>query len=225
MERIPGPDFPTAGFICGRAGIRQAYRTGRGSVVMRARAEIEVRKGDKRVDRRHRDPLPGQQGAPHREDRRAGSATSASRASPTSATRATAAGMRIVVDVTQGRAQPGHPEQPLQAHPAPGHLRHHHAGHRRPAPAGPEPAGGLRALHRLPPRGGAPAHRLRAAQGGGAGPHPGGLRHRPRPPRRGDRPHPRRASTPAEATRRPHRPASASARSRPTRSSSCSSSA
>jgi DNA gyrase subunit A len=47
MERISGPDFPTAGFICGRAGIRQAYRTGRGSVVMRARAEIETRKGDK----------------------------------------------------------------------------------------------------------------------------------------------------------------------------------
>jgi DNA gyrase subunit A len=47
LERVPGPDFPTAGLICGRAGIRQAYRTGRGSIVMRARAEIEVRKGDR----------------------------------------------------------------------------------------------------------------------------------------------------------------------------------
>jgi DNA gyrase subunit A len=47
IERIQAPDFPTAGLICGRAGIRQAYRTGRGSIVMRARAEIEVRKGDK----------------------------------------------------------------------------------------------------------------------------------------------------------------------------------
>jgi DNA gyrase subunit A len=47
LERIQGPDFPTAGFICGRTGIRQAYRTGRGTVVMRARAEIETRKGDK----------------------------------------------------------------------------------------------------------------------------------------------------------------------------------
>jgi len=47
IERIPGPDFPTAGFICGREGIRQAYRTGRGSIVMRARAEIEARKGDR----------------------------------------------------------------------------------------------------------------------------------------------------------------------------------
>ena len=39
LARIPGPDFPTAGFICGRAGIRQAYTTGRGQIVMRARAE------------------------------------------------------------------------------------------------------------------------------------------------------------------------------------------
>jgi DNA gyrase subunit A len=48
MERITGPDFPTAGFICGRTGIRNAYRTGRGSIVMRARAEIELnKKGDR----------------------------------------------------------------------------------------------------------------------------------------------------------------------------------
>jgi DNA gyrase subunit A len=48
MARIQGPDFPTAGFICGRAGIRSAYRTGRGQVVMRARAEIEVSKKNER---------------------------------------------------------------------------------------------------------------------------------------------------------------------------------
>jgi DNA gyrase subunit A len=48
MQRIPGPDFPTAGFICGREGIRSAYRTGRGQVTMRARAEIETTaKGDR----------------------------------------------------------------------------------------------------------------------------------------------------------------------------------
>ncbi len=38
---VLGPDFPTSGFICGREGIRQAYETGRGSVVMRARAAID----------------------------------------------------------------------------------------------------------------------------------------------------------------------------------------
>src|SRR5688572_17791319 len=41
MERVPGPDFPTGGFIYGRAGIRQAYQSGRGQITMRARAEIE----------------------------------------------------------------------------------------------------------------------------------------------------------------------------------------
>ncbi len=41
MEHLPGPDFPTAGFICGREGIREAYHTGRGRVVMRARCVIE----------------------------------------------------------------------------------------------------------------------------------------------------------------------------------------
>src|SRR5262249_42976433 len=47
IERITGPDFPTAGLILGRQGIRSAYRTGRGTVVMRAKAEIETRKGDR----------------------------------------------------------------------------------------------------------------------------------------------------------------------------------
>jgi DNA gyrase subunit A len=41
IEHIPGPDFPTGGIILGRAGIRQAYHTGRGSIVMRGRVEIE----------------------------------------------------------------------------------------------------------------------------------------------------------------------------------------
>ncbi len=41
MEFIPGPDFPTAGIINGRAGILQAYRTGRGRIYIRARANIE----------------------------------------------------------------------------------------------------------------------------------------------------------------------------------------
>ncbi|HVU89474.1 MAG TPA: DNA gyrase subunit A, partial [Pirellulales bacterium] len=41
MEIIPGPDFPTGGIICGRAGIRQGYHTGRGTIIVRARARIE----------------------------------------------------------------------------------------------------------------------------------------------------------------------------------------
>ena len=41
MERVKGPDFPTRGLIVGRRGIRDAYRTGRGSIIMRAVVEVE----------------------------------------------------------------------------------------------------------------------------------------------------------------------------------------
>src|SRR5262249_54032421 len=41
MGMLPGPDFPTGGFIYGREGIHQAYETGRGTIVMRARASID----------------------------------------------------------------------------------------------------------------------------------------------------------------------------------------
>src|ERR1043165_3315566 len=44
MQFVTGPDFPTGGLILGRAGILDAYRTGRGSIRMRARAEIDETK-------------------------------------------------------------------------------------------------------------------------------------------------------------------------------------
>src|SRR2546427_7933627 len=47
MKHIKGPDFPTGAYIVGRSGIRDAYRTGRGRVVMRARAHIEELRGGK----------------------------------------------------------------------------------------------------------------------------------------------------------------------------------
>ncbi|MBR6729415.1 MAG: DNA gyrase subunit A, partial [Clostridia bacterium] len=46
-EHIKGPDFPTAGIIMGLSGIRSAYETGRGKIVMRARSEIEQMAGDR----------------------------------------------------------------------------------------------------------------------------------------------------------------------------------
>jgi DNA gyrase subunit A len=45
MKHVKGPDFPTGGIIVGRSGIRDAYRTGRGRVVMRARAHVEEMRG------------------------------------------------------------------------------------------------------------------------------------------------------------------------------------
>jgi DNA gyrase subunit A len=48
IEIIPAPDFPTGPLILGQTGARNAYREGRGSIVMRARHEIEEGKGDRR---------------------------------------------------------------------------------------------------------------------------------------------------------------------------------
>ena len=48
LELIPGPDFPTGGYIIGRSGIASAYATGRGAIIIRARATVEqAPKGDK----------------------------------------------------------------------------------------------------------------------------------------------------------------------------------
>ena len=49
MEIIPGPDFPTGGIILGRSGIRRAYETGRGSIMVRAKVEIEQKSNGKEV--------------------------------------------------------------------------------------------------------------------------------------------------------------------------------
>ncbi|WP_461613572.1 DNA gyrase subunit A [Clostridium sp. Marseille-QA1073] len=49
MSSIKGPDFPTAGIILGRAGIKNAYETGRGKVVVRSKSEIEEHNGRNRI--------------------------------------------------------------------------------------------------------------------------------------------------------------------------------
>ena len=48
MKIVKGPDFPTGGLICGRQGIRDAYLTGRGSVIMRARSHVETAKSGRK---------------------------------------------------------------------------------------------------------------------------------------------------------------------------------
>ncbi len=49
IERIPGPDFPTAGQIAGKEGILQAYRKGRGIITIKAKTEIEVKKDHEEI--------------------------------------------------------------------------------------------------------------------------------------------------------------------------------
>ncbi|MFL6829200.1 MAG: DNA gyrase subunit A [Sphingomicrobium sp.] len=48
MEHVKGPDFPTGGFILGQSGIRGAYTTGRGSILLRSRHHVEEGRGDRR---------------------------------------------------------------------------------------------------------------------------------------------------------------------------------
>lgn len=49
IDIVPGPDFPTGGIICGRYGIHQGYKTGRSTIVIRARARIEVVRNRSRI--------------------------------------------------------------------------------------------------------------------------------------------------------------------------------
>ena len=72
IDIIPGPDFPTGGIILGRAGIKSAFHTGRGSIVMRARVHTEEMRQGARGAHRHRDSVSGEQGADDRAHRRAG---------------------------------------------------------------------------------------------------------------------------------------------------------
>ena len=73
MERIKGPDFPTGGYVVGRAGIGAAYRTGRGAILMRAKASIEqAKRGDKQSIVVTEIPYQVNKTTAHRENCRAG---------------------------------------------------------------------------------------------------------------------------------------------------------
>src|SRR5213595_374343 len=49
LQIVPGPDFPTAGMICGRDGIVEGYKTGRGRLTLRAKMHVEEQKGSKAI--------------------------------------------------------------------------------------------------------------------------------------------------------------------------------
>ena len=168
IERIKGPDFPNGALIVGRRGIDDAYRTGRGSVIMRAVVDIEEDQSRPHAAGGQRAAAHGQPGQPGPEDRRAGQHRQADRhrRHPRRHLRPdrAAAGDRAQAR----RAAAGGAEQPLQAHPAAGHLRLQHAGpgRRRAAYAPARPVHLL--LGRPPDRGHpaadpAPARRRRGA--------------------------------------------------------------
>src|SRR5262249_27260635 len=49
LQLVPGPDFPTGGIICGRDGIIEGYKTGRGRLTLRARIKVEEQKGGRSI--------------------------------------------------------------------------------------------------------------------------------------------------------------------------------
>ena len=115
---IPGPDFPTGGFIVGRQGMRAGYTTGRGSIMMRAQVDDrDQQEGRPAVDRRHRDSVSGQQGEADRADRRAG-AREDDRGHLRPARRVRPRGHADRHRAEARRDAGGGAEQPLQAHAA-----------------------------------------------------------------------------------------------------------
>ena len=172
MAHVKAPDFPTGALILGESGARSAYATGRGSIVMRARTHD--RGGGPRPpgDRGDRDPLPGQQGAHDRADRR-GRARQAGRGDRRAARRIGPPGhSRGHRDPARGqprdRAQPA-----LPPHAAADQLRRQHAG-ARPWPArDADPQIPDQGVRRLPPGGRDPAHPVRSRQGARARRDPG----------------------------------------------------
>ncbi len=91
LEIVPGPDFPTGGIICGRAGIRRGYRTGRGN---------------------DHAPRPGARSRKRKKDRTA----SSSARSPTS--RPATASMERIAELVERRADQGHLRRPRRQRPA-----------------------------------------------------------------------------------------------------------
>ena len=186
MKHVKGPDFPTGAIVLGRQGIRDAYRTGRGRIVMRARAHIEELRGGKSAiivtELPYGTKKGGESGVIKKIADLVGQGDHRDPTSPTTPTDRDAG-----PDRAEARGDPaGGVEQALQAHLAAGDL-----GYNAVALVDNvlEDALAARADHvlpRLPARDRDPPLEVRAAQGRGSRARPRRLPDRARQPRRGD---------------------------------------
>ena len=177
QHRRADRDHPGAGFPHGRHHLRPRRRAP--GLPHRPRPRDHARahpfrghgKGQPPGDHRRRAALPGQQEEPARAHRRAGEREEARR-HQRNPRRVRQVGHARGVRTEARRAARSGAQQPVQADPAAGHLRHQHggAGRRPAAPA--EPEADARCVPRAPARGGDAAHRVRTAQGARARPHP-----------------------------------------------------
>ena len=220
MEFVKGPDFPTGAQIMGRAGLVSAFRTGRGSIKMRAKAEIEeTAKGGERIVVSE---IPYQtsveqieetdRGAREREDHRGG---------PGDPQRALTRHHPTGDRAEEGRSGERPAEQPLQAHAVADDLLGQLRRTRRRRSPHVEPARGPGPLRRAPGRGDHPSLAVPARQGAPPCPHRRGLPEGTRPDRRDHRHHPCVGGPELGDPRAAGGAASSSPRSRPPRSSTC----
>ena len=127
MQHIKGPDFPTGGIIMGRAGIRAAYATGRGKIILRARCEIEeMPNGRERIVVTEIPYMVNKA----RLIESIADLVKEKRVEQISDLRdeSDRDGMRIVIELKRDANAQVVLNQPLLLHPAPGHRRRHHAG-------------------------------------------------------------------------------------------------
>ena len=186
-KHIKGPDFPSGGIILGREGIREAYRSGRGRVVQRARTHIEELRGGRTAIIVNELPYGVRKGGDEGVIKKIADLVNDKVIPEVHDVKDLLGQVRDAdPDRAQARRDPaGRPEQALQAHLAADDLRLQRSRARRRRAADAAAARHAAALPRLPARGHHPPLQVRAAQGRGAGARPPGLPDRARQPRRG----------------------------------------
>ena len=217
MKYVKGPDFPGGGTIMGKQGIRDAYRSGRGSVKVRAKAHVEPLKGGKDAIIVTELPFMVKKGGEGGLIAKIADLVRDKKITGISDLRdeSDRNGMRLVIELKRG----GDPAQVVlnqlykRTADAAG-LRHQHgrAGRRRTEDAQPARAG--RPLRRPPEGGHHPPHPAPAGPRRGARPHPRGAADRPRESRRGHQADPR-LQGPGHRPRRPDQEVQAEPRAGP----------
>ena len=194
MKHVKGPDFPTGAIVVGRSGIRDAYRTGRGRVVMRARAHIEELRGGRSAVVVTELPYGVKKGGDTGVIVKIADLVRDKVLTEVSdlADHSDRTGMRIQIELKRDAVPAGRAQQALQAHASAVDVRLQRRRARRRHPTDALAARARSALPRLPARGRHPPLEGRAAQGGGPRARPPGLPHRARQHRRDRCAHSRR---------------------------------
>ena len=190
IKIVPGPDFPTGGIILGRAGIRSAYHTGRGSIVMRGKVEIETIRKEREAIIISEIPYQVNKATMIeriaelvREKKIEGIAELRDESDRD--------GYRVVIELKRDAMVDVVLNQLYRFTPLQIVVRRQHGGARRRPSAGDEPQGHADRVRRVPRGGDLAAHQVPARQGARPRPHLGRSRHRRRQHRRGHQADPR----------------------------------